>query len=75
MDDDDADLTFTVEYALSKQNQPLRKSRDETQEAIRSRRHRIARAIVAHLKLSNWRFQKGRVSRGHSTAGVKRRDG
>jgi hypothetical protein len=32
----------------------------------------IAREIIAHLRLSNWRFHKGPPSGGHSTPGPRR---
>ena len=63
----DEELRFTIEYALFKAKQPARRSKAETREQRRRRRKIIAEQIVEHIKLSNWRIEKGPVPQEHLT--------
>ncbi len=66
-DDPDEELAFTIDFALSRQRLPARRSKTETRESIEDRRRHIARAVVGAIKRSNWRFEKGPIARGHAT--------
>jgi hypothetical protein len=50
---DDEHLVFDLMFALSKIKTKPRGDRDSTY------RRMVAEQIVAHLKLSNWKFEKG----------------
>jgi hypothetical protein len=49
----DEDLLFTIEMALKKIKISPKRDRDEVY------RRMVAQKIVDHLKLANWRFEKG----------------
>jgi hypothetical protein len=66
--DDEDDLHFDVQFIV-KRVAPWPRYRRGMDDLTASC---IAREIIRHLRLSNWRFRRGPPAAGHSTPGPRR---